>query len=33
LLLEELQARAMRYHLIEGSPSERLAQATQLLGG
>jgi len=33
LLLEELQARAMRYHLIEGSPRERLAQATQLLGG
>jgi NadR type nicotinamide-nucleotide adenylyltransferase len=31
LLMEELQARAMRYHLIEGSPQQRLAQATQLL--
>ena len=31
LLLEELHARAIRYHLIEGSPQQRLAQVAQLL--
>ncbi len=31
LLLEELQARAMRYYLVQGSPQQRLAQVAQLL--
>ncbi len=31
LLFEELHARAIRYHLIEGSPQQRLAQVVQLL--
>ncbi|MFA9218989.1 MAG: AAA family ATPase, partial [Sphingomonadaceae bacterium] len=31
LLLDELRARAIGYHLIEGSPQERLSQAMHIL--
>jgi NadR type nicotinamide-nucleotide adenylyltransferase len=31
LLIDELESRAVRYHLIEGNPQQRMAQVAQLL--